>query len=104
MKIWKYCQSVGRIPANGLFTLRMRREQSILSVQPQYGDDLVIWALVNPDAPEAFYTFLAVRTGGEMPESPEGFAYRYLQTVQFHQGDLVLHLFLLEVSDASLDW
>lgn len=92
MKIWKFLiykpsvsslEQVVGIPEGAKF----------LCVEEQ-GGWMVLWAMVDPKKPEVKRHFQIVLTGGDVPK-----ASTYWGTVQFFNGDFVVHLY--EVSDAN---
>jgi hypothetical protein len=53
------------------------------------GEDLDLWAIVNPDNTPGFRTFLVVGTGNPVPAD----CGRFIGTVATHGGALVWHVF-----------
>lgn len=54
----------------------------------------VLWAEVDPDAPEVCRQFVVYGTGHPMPDNPG----IYIGTALFAGGDLVLHAYEVEVT------
>lgn len=69
-------------------TVQMQEGAQLLSCQVQYGV-ACIWAAVYATAPLESRTFVAVPTGGEIPQESKGF----VGTVQYDDGDVVQHIF-----------
>ena len=82
--IWKYL-----LVHQHQQTIRMPAGAEILSVQAQLGEPH-LWALVDPEAPEADRTFRLYGTGH--PIDP-GLDLRYVGTVLLLGGGFVTHLF-----------
>jgi len=61
----------------------------ILSCQVQGVESLVLWARVLPDNPTVERWFYLVETGKEVPA---GKIFTHISTVQFWNGDYVLHV------------
>ena len=69
-------------------TLDIPRGATILTAREQ-GDDVCIWAEVDPKASLEKREFRVFGTGFELPEK----AMVYLGTAQLHEGRLVLHAY-----------
>jgi hypothetical protein len=67
--------------------VQMPQGARVLSVQVQR-NELVLWALCDPDAPKVERVFRAVMTGEPMMEHGH-----YIATVQLNGGDVVAHVF-----------
>jgi hypothetical protein len=77
------------IEFDGHFTLMLPRGANILSVQMQ-GSIPCIWALVDPDEPEAARTFKLYGTGHPIA-APD--TLQFVGTFQVDEGMFVFHLF-----------
>jgi len=64
----------------------------ILSCQAQYGQ-IRLWALVNEKAPIVKRLVRIVATGQNVNDNADG-RLEFVDTVQLHGGDLVLHVFV----------
>lgn len=84
-QVWKFELTTG------YNTVKMPKDARILSVQNQNGTPC-LWALVNPDNPNQERVIEAFGTGHEI-YCDMGIDRRYLDTVQFHEGSLVVHYF-----------
>jgi hypothetical protein len=73
------------------YTTRMPAGAEILSVQEQ-GDDVQMWALVDPSQPDEPRTFQGFGTGHPV----DAVIVKYLDTLQFDGGDLIFHFFEVE--------
>lgn len=62
---------------------------SLLDVQIQHGD-IVLWALVDTEAPKSFRTFLIYGTGEPIDQA----VLTYISTVQMAGGSYVWHVFI----------
>jgi hypothetical protein len=84
--IWKY-----PVPASRRGAVEMPKGAKILTVQMQ-GDDVCMWAMVDPAAPLERRQFLVVGTGHDIPGAD---ALTYLGTFQPDEGGspLVFHVF-----------
>lgn len=70
--------------------IRMPAGARVLSAQAQDSiGEIVIWAIVEPTAPEERRLFTIMPTGIDLPPSPGTF----VGTVQFGGGALVFHVF-----------
>lgn len=67
----------------------------IVDVQVQH-DKLVVWAMVDPNAPEREVMFRLVTTGMEFDKLEP---YDHIGTVQMDSGYLVLHVFAKEIDE-----
>lgn len=81
--IWKFPLRIADVQ-----TIEMPAGAQILTAQVQY-DELQLWAIVNPDAPESWRTFAIATTGRVMHFTPD----KYIATFQLHDGAFVGHLF-----------
>lgn len=63
----------------------------ILSVAVQNQKAAVLWALVNPDAPNETRKIYIANTDGELPETFG--SHRFIGTLLFGGGEIVLHVF-----------
>lgn len=81
--IWKYVLSPG-------MPVRMPRGATVLHAAGQ-GDDLCVWALVDPQAPTEERRFDVYGTGHPCP-APEALG-RYVGTAHLNDGALVFHVF-----------
>ena len=105
-RIYKYL-----IPRESPFILELPKGAKILDVQfqgfvAQRGppgskgrqiDEIVMWALVDPDAKVVTRHFLSVTTGWELEDEHEDY-HRYIKTVQRPDG-LVLHIYEYEMEN-----
>jgi hypothetical protein len=78
--IWKFV-------VNPWLPVEMPLDADLLSVGTQ-GDELVMWAAINPNRPTRSRRIHVVPTGGHMPT----LARTYVGTAQFDNG-LVMHVF-----------
>ena len=85
--VWKYT-----VPVADTFSIETRRGAKILSVAVQ-GDEVCIWAEVNPTAPVEERRFRMCGTGHPIPEDEDR---RFVGTVLLRGGSLVFHLFELD--------
>lgn len=69
--------------------IEMPEGAEILCVQTQYGDNICIWAAVDPKAPSVRRAIEILVTGGTVV-SIDG---KYIGTVQLIGGTLVLHVY-----------
>jgi len=76
--------------------LEMPVGAQILSVREQ-GQDVCLWALVDPDAPKMKRGFLMFGTGYPIPDMP----LQFLGTAHLHGGALVCHVFEIVEGDAG---
>lgn len=84
-QVWKFLLG----GAHEICTVIMPCGAEILTAQLQ-GNDIVLWALVAPDAPKETRAFIVCYTGVSIPfASP-----RYIAT--FQSGILVFHVFEIE--------
>lgn len=87
-KVWKY-----PVPLTDRFSVDLPMDAEVLAVQesvlPQSDiwDSLVMWALLNPDAPKERRTFRLAGTGHPIVDDGD-----YIGTTQLRNG-LVFHLF-----------
>lgn len=81
--IWKF-----NLRTHGAKRVSMPKGARVLSVQNQ-GGAMVLWALVNPSAPEAERTFYSAMTG----EPFDAEKLEFIGTVQFNNGEFVAHVF-----------
>lgn len=86
--IWKY-----KLKVTDEQIIKMPLLAEILTVQGQ-GDDICLWALVNPEAEKEDRTILVFGTGNPIPKT---FEYHinafYIGTAQMYNGALVWHIF-----------
>lgn len=80
--IWKYT-------LHPKTELEMPKAAEILTVGIQ-GDDIVMWAKVNPEAPLETRTFLGFGTGHDLPDQ---IPLKYVGTTLFTGHNLVFHIF-----------
>ena len=93
MKVWKFSLDT---------KVMMPLSAKILTVGGQ-GDDLFVWALVNPDERMVEHTFLIVGTGHAIPDEqfdPVSQVPKFAGTIFLHDRQLVIHVW--EV--ATLVW
>lgn len=69
-----------------------------LSAQVQYGK-ICIWAEVDTDMPDRHFGFLPIGTGWNLSDFQHFDKAVYLDTVQTYGGDLVWHLYYLELKE-----
>jgi hypothetical protein len=81
--IWKFMLRPAAVQ-----TIRMPKGSEVLTAQVQ-GEELCLWAMVDPDNLMEDRMFLIVGTGHNMPEV---FG-RYVATVQMENGLLIWHIF-----------
>jgi hypothetical protein len=86
MKIYKY-----RLNIDAETEIKMPSNAKVLSVQNQKGD-LCLWALVYDVCDMETRKFYVAGTGHSLPPGIE--KWKYLDTVQFYAGDLVMHVFM----------
>lgn len=86
-QIWKYTLAP-------VITLEMPIGAQVLSVREQ-GEDICMWALVNPDAEKEHRKFLAFGIGHNVPERHEGpgLNLEYRGSAHLDNGALVFHVF-----------
>ena len=85
--IWKY-----EVPIEDHFTLELPVNSKILSFQLQRGTP-TIWVMVDTKKPIILRKFRLCGTGHEL----ENKYWKFIGTIQMHNGDLVFHLFEKEV-------
>jgi len=73
------------------FAVDMPEAATILDVQVQQGQ-AVMWALVDPDAPNSRRLFRLAGTGHPI-DADERWCLAYIGTFQLAEGSLVFHLF-----------
>lgn len=83
--VYKY-----RIGNGEEFTLLAPKGAEFLSVQLQ-GQDVQLWARVDPEAPKVLYKFGIAGTGNYLP--PFAASAPFIGTFQLAGGALVFHLF-----------
>lgn len=71
-----------------------------LSVQMQRGK-ICVWAEVDTSLPERHFGFLPIGTGWNLDEFGKFEYMKYLGTVQECGGDLIWHMYYIELKD---DW
>lgn len=69
-----------------------------LSAQAQRGE-IRIWAEVDTDMPDRYFGFIPIGTGWNLSEFQHFDKATYLDTVQVYGGDLVWHLYYLELKE-----
>jgi hypothetical protein len=78
---------------NKVSALSMPEGAEILSVGLQDGKAMM-WALVDPDAPVAGRSIAIVNTGGSIGGAvPESFCDKFIGTLIFGDGRIILHVF-----------
>lgn len=82
--IWKY-----ELPVRDVVYINMPVLSQILTIQEQRGS-ICLWALVDPNASQTQRVFRIVGTGHDVPEHNTGV---YIDTFQMEGGDLVFHVF-----------
>ena len=82
--IWKY-----QIEINDVVSIRMPQRAKILTVQTQYGHPC-IWALVDPQMPDAVRLIQIAGTGHDLSKRSLG---EYIGAFQIEDGQLVFHAF-----------
>jgi hypothetical protein len=88
LTVWKY-----EIPIADEFTLDLPDNAELLTVQVQPMQGVMVWALVNPEAPKRRRTFHLAGTGHPMEYKPHDL--RFIGSFQLDGGALVFHLFEL---------
>lgn len=89
MKIWKYDLDMMK----SVQAVRMPAGAKALSVGIQFEERLVLWAEVDPDKPHTDVWFYLVQTGKDIPDGVVWAGRKYIGTVQFWNGDYVLHIY-----------
>jgi hypothetical protein len=84
MTIWKF-----PLTTTDEQVVQMPRNAVILSAQVQ-GQDICLWAMVNPESPKEGRHIRIVGTGHPFPE---GRYCKFIGTVQLEGGSLVFHVF-----------
>jgi hypothetical protein len=74
-------------------TVKMHEGAQILSVQVQRGVPCV-WAVVDPDQPEASYGFETYGAGHPVPPDTEHVVRDFVGTYQLNDGEFVGHVFV----------
>lgn len=69
----------------------MPKDAQLLSVREQ-GDEICMWALVDPEAEKETRHFVGFGTGHDVPDRPMTF----IGTAHLHGGMLVFHVFELD--------
>lgn len=82
--VWKY-----EIPGTDRFTLELPKGARLLSIQPQ-GNQVCLWALVDPAQPKEARLFRLAGTGHPIEELDR---LTFVATFQIHGGALVFHVF-----------
>lgn len=88
-------KTVHRYPlvSNHLTVVDMPKGAQLLSCQVKANDEsLHLWALVDTEQPLESRTFVVVCTGAVLHDQDYP-AMRYVATVQYDDGDFVLHVF-----------
>lgn len=80
--IWKYVLQPE-------ISIEMPKGAQVLSVREQ-GDDICLWALVDPSAEMETRSFVGFGTGHVIPNAE---ALRFVDTAHLNQGRLVFHVF-----------
>lgn len=80
--IWKYTLQPD-------ITLEMPVGAEVLSVREQ-GDEICMWALVEPDAEKEERRFMGFGTGHDVPG---GILKKFIGTAHLHGGRMVFHVF-----------
>lgn len=91
------------VPIEGRFTVAMPEGAAILDVQVQGNSDdmldvrsqadrVMMWALVNPDAPKVERSFRLVGTGHPIDPIERG-RLQHIATFQIGAGSIVFHVF-----------
>jgi hypothetical protein len=88
MKIWKY--ELKTVGCAHLAEIEMPKGAKILSALVQFGE-IVIWAMVDPAAPNVNRVVEIVGTGWEVPE--RALLAPFIGSVMLEGGHLVFHLF-----------
>lgn len=86
-KIFKYI-----LPAGDEVRILMPAFAEVLSVGAQ-GENICVWALVDPDMPPLHRTFRIAGTGHPIEDSEK---WKFVGTVQLYGGSLVFHVFELD--------
>lgn len=71
-------------------TLDMPKGADVLSVREQ-GEDICLWALVDPSAEKEQRQFVAFGTGHDVPDRNM----KFIGTAHLHDSSLVFHVFEL---------
>ena len=71
-----------------------------LSAQVQHGS-IRIWAEVDTNAPDRHFLFLPIGTGWDLDKIKHFERATYFDTVQEFGGDLVWHLYFLELTEPA---
>jgi len=69
-------------------TIDMPKGAQVLSVREQ-GEDICLWALVDPHAEKEQRRFVGFGTGHDVP----GYPMNFIGTAHLHGGSLVFHIF-----------
>lgn len=69
--------------------VEMPDRAELLSVRVQH-DELMVWALVDPEARKVERPFMLYATGEPLPDGPMGV---FVGTVMFQGGDYVFHVY-----------
>lgn len=88
------------------YTISLEREQlaidgpiiRFLSAQVQKGE-IRVWAEVDTNMPERHFGFIPIGTGWNLTTFPHFDKAVYLDTVQMYGGDIVWHLYYLELKE-----
>jgi hypothetical protein len=85
--VWKYT-------LKPVVTLDIPMGAEILTIREQ-GEDICLWALVDPEAEKEPRRFLVVGTGHTVPDPDEGpeISLRYIGSAHLQRGSLVFHAF-----------
>ncbi len=79
--IWKFLLNAGS-------PIRMPKGADVLHVASQFGQDISIWASVNPEAEFEDRMFTVAPTGGDLPLDQQ-----FLGTAILHNGNIIMHVF-----------
>lgn len=82
MTIWKFT-------LEPVCELQMPEGATVLSVGVQ-GENICLWAMVNPDAPKVTRSFVGFGTGHEVTDAT---CLEFIGTALLHGGSLVFHIF-----------
>jgi hypothetical protein len=82
-RIWKW-----NLRVEDLQEYKMHEGAELLTVQAQ-GDEIQLWALVDPNARHVFRRIATYGTGYPVPDVSQ----KYVGTYQLHGGALVFHVF-----------
>ena len=86
--VWKFQKTLESIHSD-MVSFSMPTDSKVLSAQNQ-GNRLTLWVETDLDKPEVDRYFLVSGTGQAIKENIK---LRFINTVQFFDGSLVLHVF-----------